>query len=138
MDETKRSRGKRFRKMLSSWSPAELQKFIEYKAEDQAKIVLYVNPKHTSQKCSKCAYIDKENRHGLVFKCKNCGFDLNADLNASRNIEVLGKSEYFGLLSASHSLRFDETPLMGGAGDQQQAPKLQLRSSSLVTPFLLQ
>jgi len=71
-----------------------------------------------------CGYIDKNNRHGSAFKCKNCGFELNADLNASRNIEVLGKSEYFRLLSASQSLRFDETPLTGGAGDQQQAPKL--------------
>ncbi|MGC8655628.1 MAG: zinc ribbon domain-containing protein, partial [Thermoplasmata archaeon] len=49
-----------------------------------------------------------------VFKCMNCGFELNADLNASRNIEVLGTSEYFRLLSASQSLRFNETPPTGG------------------------
>ena len=115
---------KKFRKMLGSWSPAELQKFIEYKAEDVGKIVVYINPKYTSQKCSRCGYIDKDNRYGSVFKCKNCGFELNADLNASRNIEVLGTSEYFRLLSASQSLRFNETPLTGGAGGQQQAPKL--------------
>ncbi|MGC8516179.1 MAG: RNA-guided endonuclease InsQ/TnpB family protein [Thermoplasmata archaeon] len=106
--------GKKFREMLGSWSPAELQKLIEYKAEDAGKMVVYVNPKHTSQKCSRCGHIDKNNRHGSVFKCKNCGFELNADLNASRNIEVLGKSEYFRLMSASQSLRFNETPLTGG------------------------
>jgi putative transposase len=117
-------KGKIFRKKLGSWSPTELQNFIEYKAEDAGKTVVYINPKHTSQKCSKCGYIDKNNRKGSVFKCKNCGFELNADLNASRNIEVAGKSEYFRLLSASQSLRFDESPLTGGAGDQQQAPKL--------------
>ncbi|WP_367181942.1 zinc ribbon domain-containing protein, partial [Thermoplasma sp.] len=32
-----------------------------------------------------------------MHKCRNCGFELNADLNASRNIEVLGTSEYFRL-----------------------------------------
>jgi len=64
--------------------------------------VLYINPKHTSQKCSRCGYIDKNNRHGSVFKCKNCSFELNADLNASRNIEVLNKSEYFRLFLASN------------------------------------
>jgi len=106
--------GKRFRKMLGSWSPSELQKFIEYKAEDAGKTVIYVNPKYTSQRCSKCGYVDKNNRHGSVFRCRNCGFELNADLNASRNIEVLGKSEYFRLLSTSQSLRFNETPLTGG------------------------
>jgi len=86
--------------------------------------VLYINPKHTSQKCSRCGYIDKNNRHGSVFKCKNCSFELNADLNASRNIEVLNKSEYFRLFSASQSWCFNETPLTGRGGDQQQAPKL--------------
>jgi transposase len=43
--------------------------------------------------------MDKNYRKGSVFKCKNCGFELNADLNASRNIEVLGKSEYLRLMS---------------------------------------
>ncbi|MFQ1020915.1 RNA-guided endonuclease TnpB family protein [Tardisphaera saccharovorans] len=94
-------KGKRFRKMLGSWSPAELQKFTEYKAEDAGKIVLHVDPKHASQKRSKRGYTGKNNGHGSVFKCKNCGYELNADLNASRNVEVLGKSDYFRPLSAN-------------------------------------
>jgi len=50
---------------------------------------------------------------------QNLGFELHADLNASRNIEVLGKSEYFKLLSTSQSLRFNENPLTSGGEDQQ-------------------
>ena len=42
---------KAIRKNLGSWSPAELQKFMEYKAEDLGKSVLYIDPKYTSQKC---------------------------------------------------------------------------------------
>lgn len=105
---------KAIRKNHGSWSPSELQKFIEYKAKDAGKTVIYVNPKYTSQKCSRCGYLSKDNRHGSVFKCQNCGFQLNADLNASRNIEVLGRSEYFRLTSTSQSLRFNESPLTGG------------------------
>jgi len=107
-------KGKGFRRMLGSWSPSELQRFIEYKAKDVGKNVIYIGPKYTSQKCSRCGHIDKNNRRGSIFKCRNCGYELNADLNASRNIEVLGKSECFRLLSASQPLRPDETPLMGG------------------------
>jgi putative transposase len=106
--------GKELRKKLGSWSPSELQKFIEYKAQDLGKTVIYVNPKYTSQRCSRCGYVDKNNRKETIFRCKNCGFELNADLNASRNIEVLGKSEYFRLLSTSQSLRFVESPLTSG------------------------
>ncbi|BAB60065.1 hypothetical protein [Thermoplasma volcanium GSS1] len=120
----KKGKEKKFRRELGSWSAVELEKFIEYKAEDAGKKVIYINPKYSPQKCSRCGYVSKENRHDSVFKCKNCGFELNADLNASRNIEVIRVSEYFRLLSASQSLLFNETPLTGGAGDQRQAPKL--------------
>ncbi|MGC8692273.1 MAG: zinc ribbon domain-containing protein [Thermoplasmata archaeon] len=62
-------------------------------------MVLYVNPKHTSRRCLRCGYVNKNNRHGSAFRCKNCVFELNADLNASRNIEVFFIYEYFSQLS---------------------------------------
>lgn len=65
-------------------------KFFEiliYKAEEANKIVQQVNPQYTSQKCSSCGFVFSENRESQsVFDCKNCGFEINADLNASINI----------------------------------------------------
>ena len=95
--------GRRFNGMLGSWSPFQLEQFIEYKAEYAGKTVIYVNPRYTSQRCSSCGYINKNNRKGSTFHCLNCNFELNADLNAARNIGILGKSEYFRLLSTSQS-----------------------------------
>ena len=91
--------------MLGSWSPFQLEQFVEYRSQDMNKTVVYVNPKHTSKICSKCGYIHKNNREGNIFHCLNCNFELHADLNAARNIGVLSKSEYFRLLSTSQSLR---------------------------------
>ncbi len=105
----KKKKGRRFNHKLGSWSPFQLEQFISYKAEDMGKAVVCVNPEYTSQKCSRCGFIDRNNRKGSIFHCRNCNFQLHADLNASRNIGVLGKSEYFRLLSTSQSLRFDET-----------------------------
>ena len=46
------------------------------------------NPEYTSQECSHCHHISKKNRQTQeLFKCENCGFELNADLNASINIK---------------------------------------------------
>ena len=104
-----KSNGRRFNHKLGSWSPYQLEQFIEYKAEEMGKTMIYVNPKFTSQKCSKCGYIHKNNRKGNIFHCLNCNFELHADLNAARNIEMLGKSEYFRLLSTSQSLRSNES-----------------------------
>jgi putative transposase len=90
-------KGRRFNTLLGSWSPSQLLGFIAYKAETGGKVVIGVNPRYTSQRCSRCGYTDRRNRHGLRFKCLRCGFELHADLNAARNIGVLGKSEYLRL-----------------------------------------
>jgi len=60
---------------------------IEYKAQAKGIRVVYVDARYTSQKCSRCGYISRSNRIDQShFVCKHCGFSLNADLNASRNI----------------------------------------------------
>lgn len=41
---------------------------------------------YTSQECEKCGNIHKENRCGEVFRCRSCGYETDADFNASRNI----------------------------------------------------
>ncbi|MGB0454993.1 MAG: zinc ribbon domain-containing protein, partial [Bacteriovoracaceae bacterium] len=51
-----------------------------------------VPARYTSTKCSNCLYNDKENRKGKVFKCLNCGFEEDADKNASLNIDREGRS----------------------------------------------
>lgn len=86
--------GRRFNRKLGNWSYGQLSTFIKYKAESMSKTVVDVNPKYTSQMCSKCGYTNKTNRRGLAFKCKKCEYELNADLNAACNIAVLGMSEY--------------------------------------------
>ena len=46
-----------------------------------------VNPAYTSQRCSACGHVARENRESqAVFLCTACGFACNADVNAARNI----------------------------------------------------
>ena len=74
-------------RILRNWSYYELQNMIEYKADRIGIKVKYINPSYTSQKCSKCGHIDKENRQTQEkFVCTQCGFELNADHNAAVNI----------------------------------------------------
>lgn len=91
--ERRPERGRRFNRMLGGWSYRQLLTKLTYKAENLGKRVIHVNPKHTSQRCSKCGYIGRNNRKGLHFKCKQCGFEPNTALNVARNIGELGKSE---------------------------------------------
>ncbi len=110
-----KEKGRRFNRMLGGWSYGQLLTLLRYKAENLGKLVIHVDPKHTSQRCSKCGHIGRNNRKGLQFKCKQCGFELNADLNAARNIGELGRSElvrlrvnqpivaHYGMAATSHS-----------------------------------
>lgn len=79
--ETKTSR------RIHSWSLAQLKSFIEYKAEERGCTVVAVDPRHTSQTCSCCGHVARNNRRSRDrFVCRVCGFELHADLNAARNI----------------------------------------------------
>jgi len=61
---------------------------LEYKTDYN---LIKVNPKQTSQTCSRCGYVDKKNRVSQSrFVCKSCGFAINADVNAAKNILVRG------------------------------------------------
>ena len=90
---TNRKLGKKFNKKLGGWSFKQLELFLTYKSEALGKRVLHVDPRYTSQRCSRCGYTSKSNRRSNRFRCKVCSFQLHADLNASRNIASLGKSE---------------------------------------------
>ncbi len=90
--KTKKENGKRFNKKLGNWSFKQFETFLGYKAEALGKLVVFVNPRYTSQKCSNCDKVEKSNRKGSWYSC-GCGFQLHSDLNASRNIANLGISE---------------------------------------------
>jgi len=60
---------------------------LKYKAGWYGSEIISVNPAYTSQTCSKCGCVSKENRKTQAkFKCVECGFEINADENGSINI----------------------------------------------------
>lgn len=83
-------------KLLGQWGYYQLQEQLEYKAKLVGIKVRYINPAYTSQTCSCCGNVDKENRPKkekgqAYFQCtnKDCKLSkkpVNADWNASVNI----------------------------------------------------
>jgi putative transposase len=71
----------------------QLLQFIAYKAEDAGREVIAVDPRHTSQRCSSCEHQDRENRRTQAeFKCRACGHEAHADVNAAMNILRAGRA----------------------------------------------
>lgn len=97
------------KRRLHAWSFAQFHGFLTYKAQEQGMQVIKIDPRHTSQTCSQCGHQHRSNRKSQsLFLCKNCGYCLNADLNASYNIRnkhlaSLGTSLAGGSLSGGLS-----------------------------------
>jgi IS605 OrfB family transposase len=74
----------KYNKWIHKWAFRQLQNFIEYKAIRKGCRIVYINPAYTSKECSVCH--NHTIRHSGFIECFHCGFSLNSDLNASRNI----------------------------------------------------
>lgn len=102
--------GKRFRKNQrekhSKWAFAELRGFLEYKGRIHGVEVIAVDPAYTSQTCSECGHIAKNNRRARgIFECRNCGYFDHADFVAAKNIAsvaVVMQREVPALANESH------------------------------------
>ncbi len=68
---------------------------LECKALRKNKLVIKVNPKNTSLRCSQCGYTHKSNRMNQEkFFYQACSHSDHADTNASKNILALGMQSF--------------------------------------------
>ena len=68
---------------LSVWPRGMILAFATQKVAGKG-IVEKVDPRYTSQMCSRCGLLGNRSRH--AFSCPHCGFSLHSDTNAAINI----------------------------------------------------
>ena len=78
----------------NSWSFAQLQSFIEYKALEKGIAVLYTDPRNSSQTCPRCG--QSGHRSSYIFSC-SCGYRNHADFSASFELANRGRALLAGL-----------------------------------------
>ena len=81
----KKNISKKQRNRFSTWSKGVLLERLSVKLAEKGIKETVVNPAYTSQVCCKCNHLG--NRKGKEFKCSNCNLSIDADFNASINIE---------------------------------------------------
>ena len=71
--------------LSNNWS--RLMKRLKDKMDANGGRLVLVPAAYTSQACHECGHIAKGNRESqAVFKCVECGYRANADVNAAKNI----------------------------------------------------
>jgi putative transposase len=68
----------------SSWS--RFLHMLTYKAERAGGWVVRVEPRGTTDRCSRCGEVVEKPLWVRVHRCPKCGLELDRDLNAARNI----------------------------------------------------
>lgn len=81
--------GRKQRAVLHSWAFSQLRLFLEYKALLAGVLLVTVDPRNTSRTCAECGHCEKSNRRSQdKFRCRSCGHEAHADINAARNIRA--------------------------------------------------
>jgi len=78
-------------KALLGANLGQIRQFTRYKLAEQSKLMILVAPHYSSQECSECGHIDKDNRPTQsLFHCVSCGHTENADDNAAKVLKKRG------------------------------------------------
>ena len=77
-------------KSISDVAWGMLVKATESKAAYAGSKVVLVDPKYTSQMCSRCGMIVKKDLSERIHRCSECGLSMDRDQNAAINILRLG------------------------------------------------
>ena len=117
----RKKNGKWLNKKLNYWLRNKIVKRIEELKYEKDFGLVFVSPKNTSKNCSKCNSVGERfspNGSKALFKCSNCGYTVNADVNAVFNIAIRG---YSRLLNVGR----EETRCVVRAGISLKSPSLE-------------
>jgi len=80
------NKGKKVNRKVNSMPFYRLKEYIKYKALERGIAVIEVPEYNTSRLCSRCGSMNTERPFQGVFICKECSYQINADVNGAKNI----------------------------------------------------
>lgn len=81
-----RTKSRRFNRLVHLWTHGLVKSRLDFKALVGGSDRKQVNPAYTSQMCSHCGFVHRQNRKGDVFHCQFCGQDGHSDCLAAMNL----------------------------------------------------
>ncbi|HDH45013.1 MAG TPA: transposase, partial [Thermococcus sp.] len=80
------NKGRKVNRKVNSIPFYRLKEYIKYKALERGILVIELPEFNTSKQCSKCGSMNTERPSQGLFICKDCGYQINADVNGAKNI----------------------------------------------------
>lgn len=108
----------------------EFVRQLNYKTQWRGGVLVKVDHRYTSQRCSCCGHIAPENRPSqAVFRCVRCGHSEHADTNAAKNI--LARATSSGLTAVGLTVTACESNRIGGRKQERAKRKLSGQSERI-------
>jgi putative transposase len=76
---------RRMNRLLRRFGQRYFTQTLEERQAELGFTLERVDPAYTSQSCSSCGFVHRNNRQGNNFKCLSCGRHAHADVNAAKN-----------------------------------------------------
>jgi len=80
------NKGRKANRKINSMPFYRLKEYIKYKAFEKGIAVIEIPEFNTSKQCSRCGSMNTKRPFQGVFICKDCGYQINADINGAKNI----------------------------------------------------
>ena len=78
---------KRLNRLVQNFGKKYIKQKLQRLQELYGIEIIEINPAYTSQECSSCGYVDKQNRKNTQeFECRACKNKINAQINGAKNI----------------------------------------------------
>jgi len=114
-------------KAITDVSWADFLQKLSFKAESAGGQVVKVNPRNTSQRCSRCGEVVEKELGERIHNCPNCHLKIDRDTNAARNILTIGR-----IRLEQPELRLKEMKPLLLAQARQQASSMKQEATQLV------
>lgn len=111
------------------WPHAEIQQRIENAAKRYGLKIVRVSASNTSKTCSRCGGKTSNNTKTRVGTCSVCGFELNRDVSASREIALRATSPSSQSRERMRSLLRQRQEKQSSAATRQSKPVTALRGN---------
>lgn len=81
---------KKINNVIQYWNYRAVLNKLKISSKEEGFLFVEVDPSYTSQTCSNCGIINKDNRNGETYSCSTCSIEIDADINAAINIRRRG------------------------------------------------
>lgn len=97
---------------MTLWSHYAFRQKLKHKGEQLGCRIHEVSEHYTSKSCGRCGRLHHKLGGNKVFKCPFCGWIMDRDFNAARNIFIMNVEDFIGDVYTAEEQKGTRNPVL--------------------------